>query len=368
MMNALLLHITPIAMNIAVAVAALATGRLAYWLGFLLLHRLDKFIATISLQPLIINAQLPMRWLLSLLSLGIGVNWMTIPPLWKEHLNLLLRPVTVGVVGWLAISMTLAAADILKRRYAWNQTKNNLAARRISTQLRVFQNVALFIIILLTIIAMAMTIPGLRTLGISLFASAGVAGLVIGMAARPALSNLIAGVQLALTQPIRLDDVVIIEGEWGRILEITATYVVVGIWDQRQLMVPLSYFIEKPFQNWTHASSELMGTVFLYLDYTAPVDAIRGELRRIVENSELWDKRVCIVQVTDSKESTLELRALISANDAAVLWDLRCEVREKLVAFLQRDYPQCLPRTRVDFTQNAVQHLSESSKSGNVQG
>ena len=171
------------------------------------------------------------------------------------------------------------------------------------------------------------------------------------MAARPALSNWIAGIQIALTQPIRLDDVVVVEGEWGRIHEITTTYVVVRIWDQRRLIVPFSHILSKPFQNWTRKSSEIMGTVFLHTDYTVPVEKVRDELKKITEASDKWDGRVCGLQVTDSKAETLELRALVSAEDASKAWDLRCEVREKLVEFLQREYPQCLPRTRAELLQ-----------------
>jgi hypothetical protein len=173
-----------------------------------------------------------------------------------------------------------------------------------------------------------------------------VAGLVVGMAARPLLANLIAGIQIALTQPIRVDDVVIVEGEWGRIAEITATYVVVHIWDDRRLVVPLNYFNEQPFQNWTRRSSDLLGTAFFHMDYTFPVEEGRTALRRILESTDLWDGRVCVLQVTDATEQTVELRALMSAIDAGTAWDLRCYVRETFVKFLQENYPDALPETR----------------------
>jgi small-conductance mechanosensitive channel len=193
-----------------------------------------------------------------------------------------------------------------------------------------------------------MSFPSIRQIGASLLASAGLAGLVIGLAARPVIANLLAGIQLALSGPMRLDDVVIIEGEWGRIEEITTTYIVVRIWDLRRLVVPLSYFIEKPFQNWTRSSSDLLGTVFLYTDYTVPVDEVRKELLRILDGAELWDRKVANLQVTDAKERTLELRALMSASDSGKAWDLRCQVREALVGFLQRNYPQSLPKVRAE--------------------
>ena len=174
-------------------------------------------------------------------------------------------------------------------------------------------------------------------------------GLVAGIAAKPVFGNLIAGLQIALAQPIRIDDVVIVEGEWGRIEEITLTYVVVRIWDLRRLIVPITYFIETPFQNWTRTSSDILGAVFLQVDYDVPVDALRAELTRILEASPLWDRKVNVMQVTDAKERTLELRALASASDAGRAFDLRCDMREKLVAFVRTNYPSSLPRVRAVF-------------------
>jgi hypothetical protein len=193
---------------------------------------------------------------------------------------------------------------------------------------------------------MLMTFPSIRHLGESLFASAGLAALLAGLAARSTFSNLLAGVQIAFTQPMRLDDVVIVEGEWGWIEEITTTYVVVRIWDLRRLIVPLSYFIEKPFQNWTRKTADLLGTVFLYTDYTIPVEEVRQEFHRVLESSNLWDGKVWGLQVTNTSEHTMELRALMSAPDASRAFNLRCHVREKMIGFLQEKYPESLPKTR----------------------
>jgi small-conductance mechanosensitive channel len=198
---------------------------------------------------------------------------------------------------------------------------------------------------------------------VSLFASAGVAGLVAGLAARPVLSNLFAGVQLAITQPIRLDDAVIVENEWGVIEEIRATYVVVRIWDLRRMVVPLTYFIEKPFQNWTRQTSELIGSAMIYVDYSAPVGAMRQELERIVGQSKHWNGEVVNLQVTDAKERTIELRAIMSANSSGRAFDLRCEVREKLIDFLQREHPSALPRERNDVALPAKPARSDAAKS-----
>jgi small-conductance mechanosensitive channel len=191
-----------------------------------------------------------------------------------------------------------------------------------------------------------MSFATVRKIGTGLLTSAGIASVIIGFAAQRSIANLLAGLQLAFSQPIRLDDVLVVEGEWGRVEEITFTYVVLGLWDQRRLILPLNYFIEKPFQNWTRSTAELTGSVFIYTDYTIPVEEIREELKRIVAQDPLWDKRVCVLQVTDSKEKTLELRALVSAANSGNTFDLRCHVREALVRFIRENYPDCLPKTR----------------------
>jgi small-conductance mechanosensitive channel len=197
--------------------------------------------------------------------------------------------------------------------------------------------------------------------------SAGVAGIIIGLAAQKSIANLLAGFQIAFTQPIRLDDVVIVEGEWGRIEEITLTYVVVRIWDQRRLVVPLQYFNEKSFQNWTRTTSELLGTVFIYTDYTMPVEALREELSRLLETNPKWDKRVGIIQVTDTTETTMQIRALMSARNAGDTFDLRCHVREGLITFIQQQFPEALPKTRVEM-QSKEQHQNGEPKEVKTSG
>jgi small-conductance mechanosensitive channel len=192
-----------------------------------------------------------------------------------------------------------------------------------------------------------MTFPGVRQVGASLLASAGVAGLVAGIAARPVIGNLIAGVQIAMAQPIRIDDVLIVEGEWGRVEEITGTYVVLRIWDQRRMIIPLQWFIETPFQNWTRSSAEIIGTVFLWCDYRMPIEPLRKAAQLACEAAKEWDKRLCLLQVTEAGEHSMQLRVLVTAADSSQAWDLRCKVREALVDFMQREYPQFLPITRI---------------------
>ncbi|HUV62320.1 MAG TPA: mechanosensitive ion channel domain-containing protein, partial [Sedimentisphaerales bacterium] len=227
----------------------------------------------------------------------------------------------------------------------------NLRARKVHTQLRVLKRIVIIMVGLVALATMLMTFPKVRQLGTTILASAGIIGIVVGMAAQRTIAAFIAGLQIAFTQPIRVDDVVIVENEWGRIEEITLTYVVVRIWDLRRLIVPVTYFIEKPFQNWTRVTADILGTVFLYVDYTVPIDSVREELARVLKESQLWDGKVCVLQVTNTSERSVELRALMSAADASAAWGLRCEVREKLVEFIRTKYPQALPKLRAELHQ-----------------
>ena len=261
----------------------------------------------------------------------------------------------IAMIGWGALTALKIAADLYLLQFRID-TEDNLLARKHYTQVRVLMRTIDVLIILVTIGAALMTFEPVRQYGVSLFASAGVAGLVAGLAARSVLSNLFAGVQIAMTQPIRLDDAVVVENEWGTVEEITSTYVVVKLWDWRRLIVPLTYFIEKPFQNWTRENSALIGVAMFYVDYRAPVAAIRDKLEDIAKASPNWDGQVVNLQVTDCKDETMELRCLISAGSAGKAFDLRCEVREKLIDFLQREHPEALPRKRADLALERASH------------
>ncbi|REG57972.1 mechanosensitive ion channel-like protein [Paraburkholderia sp. BL6669N2] len=253
----------------------------------------------------------------------------------------------IGGMTWLSVRSAAAIGEAIIQAHPLD-TADNLQARRIHTQARVLARSVMFVIVIIGVGGALMTFPSVRQIGASLLASAGVAGLVAGIAARPVLGNLIAGLQIALSQPIRLDDVVVIQGEWGRIEEITGTYVSVRLWDQRRLIVPLQWFIENPFSNWTRSSSQIIGTVFLYVDYRMPLAPLREELARIVEDAPEWDRRVQVLQVTDGTERSMQLRALVSSLDSGLNWDLRCRVREGLLDFIQQHYPQYLPRARAE--------------------
>lgn len=269
----------------------------------------------------------------------------------------LLHALLVGgivVLGWAGLIAIGLASDIYLRRFR-TDVDDNLKARTHVTQIRILRRAADTVVVLVTIAASLMTIEAVRQYGVSLFASAGAAGLILGLSARPVLSNMIAGLQIALTQPIRVEDAVVVEGEWGWIEDIASTYVVVRLWDWRRMIVPLTYFIEKPFQNWTHQTAAIIGTVLLRVDYTVPVPKVREALEAIAKASPLWNGQVVNLQVTEAGENSLELRALVSANTAPLAWDLRCEVREKLVAFLQAEQPGCLPRQRVEVAERAAE-------------
>jgi small-conductance mechanosensitive channel len=250
----------------------------------------------------------------------------------------------IALIGWISIRIV----DMSAARYLQNfrDVTENFVARKHVTQVRVFKRVTDTIIVIITVSAALMTFDSVRQYGVSLFASAGAAGLIVGLAARPLLSNLIAGLQIAITQPIRIEDAVIIENEWGWVEDIASTYVVIRLWDWRRMVVPLSYFIEKPFQNWTRDTASLIGVIALHVDYRADVPRIRRWLEGAVKESKLWDGAVVNLQVIDADSRTIELRALVSARNAPQSWDLRCEMREKLIAFIRDEMPEALPRER----------------------
>lgn len=289
----------------------------------------------------------PARVALPLLAVFLALPGLTWPQGLTDYLQQLVVLGLIGASAWLCLRLLDALVETVAATYRVD-VKDNLRARKVQTQVHLLRRIAAVLIAVVAGSLMLMTFPSIRHVGITLFASAGLAGLVAGMAARSTLSNLLAGVQIALTEPIRIDDVVIVEGEWGWIEEIGTTYVVVRIWDLRRLVVPLSYFIEHPFQNWTRVTADLLGTVFIYADYTVPVDEVRAELHRILQACGMWDGKAWGLQVTDAGEHTIQLRALMSAPDSGSAWDLRCHVREKLIAFLQERYPRSLPQLRAE--------------------
>lgn len=253
----------------------------------------------------------------------------------------------IVLVTWFAVGLVLTGRDVLLNRYDIN-VKDNLKARSVHTQVNVLVKILVIVIGLVAAASAMMIFENVRQVGTSILASAGVIGIIIGFAAQRSIATLLAGLQIAITQPIRIDDVVIVDGEWGQIEEITLTYVVVRIWDLRRLIVPTNHFLEKSFQNWTRISAEILGTVTFHVDYSLPVDVVRNQLYEILKDHELWDGKVWRLHVINATDRTVELRALMSAASSSDAWELRCHVREQLLGFLQKNYPQCLPKLRAE--------------------
>jgi small-conductance mechanosensitive channel len=272
----------------------------------------------------------------------------------------------VVCLGWFAVGSVYVFQEYMLRKYDL-KAENNIRARRIHTQFQLFRRLLITFIVVITIGALLWTFndPRIWHYGSGLLASAGIASLILATAAKSTASNFLAGLQIAFTEPIRIDDVVVIQGEWGRIEEINSAYVVVRIWDLRRLIVPLSFFIENSFQNWTRESADILGTSFLYVDYTVPVEDLRQQLRRIVEASPLWDKKVCGLQVTNLSERTMELRCLMSSRNSSENFDLRCLVREKMIDHIREHYPEAFPTTRFAATSEiAIQGLAVADQPG----
>jgi small-conductance mechanosensitive channel len=319
-------------------------------LGELRLASLSARSYSIGDRILLPLAGKTVRFTLPLVALILGVPALPGPP---EVIGVLRNAVSLVLIGTVAVllyQLVLAVEQYVLAQYRID-VADNLQARKMFTQVTVLRKVALVVIAIFTLASMLMVFESVRQFGTSILASAGIAGVIIGFAAQRSIATLVAGFQIAVTQPIRIDDVVIVENEWGKIEDITLTYVVVQIWDLRRLVLPITYFIEKPFQNWTRVSAELLGSVFFHVDYTMPLPPLRAELDRILTQSSLWDGKVKVLQVTEARERTLELRVLASARDAPTAWDLRCEVREKMIDFMQKHYPQSLPRVRGELSQ-----------------
>ncbi|MRT92641.1 mechanosensitive ion channel family protein [Ancylomarina sp. 16SWW S1-10-2] len=274
-------------------------------------------------------------------------------------LGIIKHALFIASVSWIIIETLRLFKIRLLKRYDIS-SEDNLKSRKLHTQINLLQKVIVFIIILTAIGLILLSIESIRKIGVGIFASAGVVGIIIGLSAQKIVGALLAGIQIAITQPFRVDDAVVVENEWGWIEEINLTYIVVRIWDKRRLVLPTTYFLEKPFQNWTRTTADIIGSVFIYTDYRISFDALRKELTRLLESTDLWDGDVNVLQVTDSKESSLEIRILVSAKNSPTAWDLRVFIREKMIEFIQKNYPESLPRTRVV--------LEDKFKEGKVKG
>ncbi|WP_066630422.1 mechanosensitive ion channel family protein [Labilibacter marinus] len=252
----------------------------------------------------------------------------------------------IASFSWLIIILLKKLKHYTLRRYDITK-EDNLLSRKLHTQINILEKVTIVIIILIAIGLILLSFENIRKIGIGIFASAGLAGIIIGLSAQKVVGALLAGIQIAIAQPFRIDDAVVVENEWGWIEEINLTYVVIRLWDKRRLVLPSTYFLEKPFQNWTRSNADIIGTIFLYTDYNISFEALRNELSRLLNSTDLWDKEVNVLQVTDSKEHSVEIRILVSAKNSPTAWDLRVYIREKMIEFIQNNYPESLPKTRI---------------------
>lgn len=339
-------------LTIAILGGAVLLALFFHFLFFLALKRGTDRTDNVMKDSLVAHARRPAALLLPLAAILGALPSLTLPADLLEGLRHIVELGMVAAVAWLAINLTAVFDDLISSKFKID-VSDNLLARRVHTKISLIRRVVITAIVIVALAVMLMTFPSIRHIGISLFASAGVAGLIAGMAARPVLSNVIAGVQIALTETIRIDDVVVVEGEWGRIEEIGTTNVVVRLWDLRRLVVPLSYFIEHPFENWTYKTAEILATVSLYADYSVPVEDVRTEFNRLLSTTGMWDGKTWSLQVTNATEHAMELRALMSAPDSATAWNLRCHIREKLIWFLQEHSPQSLPKVRAEIREKS---------------
>jgi small-conductance mechanosensitive channel len=333
-------HIVALGMLAAALAVAWGVHALLYRTAFRLAANTDLFW-----RSLLIRTKRPTLLAFAIIALSFAANAASLTEGEQTVVRHVLVVAFIICAAWL-VRTTLHIWTTLHLRRFKLDAEDNLLARKHVTQSRLLERIADTLILILGIAAVLMTFPGVRQYGVSLLASAGAAGIVVGLALQPLLKNLVAGFQLAITQPIRIEDAVIVEGEYGNVEEITSTYVVIRLWDRRRLVVPLNYFMEKPFQNWTRQEAALIGTVMIYLDYSVPVDAIRTKVGEILAQSKNWNGKVSAVQVTDFRETVMEVRILASAASAGRAFDLRCELREKLADFLQENYPRSLPRMR----------------------
>ncbi|HVB87974.1 MAG TPA: mechanosensitive ion channel domain-containing protein [Candidatus Dormibacteraeota bacterium] len=344
-MHYLVIHWKSWALSAGILAGSILVALLFRWILFAIIDGLTKREPTLLKDSIVRHSKNLARWILPLLAVVLAVPALPLPGIAKTAIQHAVGLALIGVVGWLVILVTDVVIDVFETRYRVD-TADNLVARKVQTQLNVLRRILDVLIIFITVGVALMTFPAIHQIGTSLLASAGVAGIVVGLAMKPTLSSLVAGIQIALTQPIRIDDVVVVDNEWGRIEEIHTFFVVVRIWDLRRLVVPLTYFIEQPFENWTRTSADLLAYVLLWVDYSVPVDELRQEFTRLLETTPKWKGQVNVLQVVDANDHAIQVRALMDAPDSGQAWDLKCVVREGLIKFLQEKYPNSLPRYR----------------------
>jgi small-conductance mechanosensitive channel len=356
-----------VGINVGAAVGVILAGLVAHALVFIALKRIAARGHRSLDESITLHCAAPLRLIFPLLALDIVMPSLTIHPAVDDLVQHVIALSLIAAVGWLIIRALLVAEDMLVERFRID-VPDNLRARRVRTQFEVFRRVASVAVFVIALGIALTTFKWANKLGDTVLASAGIVGLAASLTARPTIENLVAGLQIALTEAIRLEDVVIANGEWGRIEDITTTYVVLRTWDLRRVILPVSYFIQTPFENWTRKTTDLLAYVYLYLDYTMPIEPLRLELTRILTSSPRWDKKVNVLQVSDASEHAIQVRALMSAANADLAWDLRCEVREKLLEFVQKKYLQYLPRNRNELPEIHARVAPENGNSLSLTG
>ena len=339
-------QLSPAGWNLLLAAGALLTGFVFKAVSVLLLYLYSKTNVSYSLfRNFISRLSNILTWFFPIVALNLILPFMELSHREFVVINKITSILLIVVFSIILITAVKIFEDFIYHLYDLRKS-DNLRERKIRTQIQFIRKLITGLIVILAIGAVLLSFSSLRRIGAGLLTGVGISSVIVGLAAQKTLGNLLAGFQIAFTQPLRLDDVLVVEGEWGRVEEITMTYVVLNIWDQRRLILPINYFIEKPFQNWTRTSAEIAGTVFLHLDYTAPFEQIRKEFNRLLETTELWDKRTGVMQVTETTQNTVEVRLLVSAANSRNVFDLRCYIRENIIMFIQKNCPSALPVTR----------------------
>jgi small-conductance mechanosensitive channel len=326
---------------------AIVVGVIAHRVFYWILRGMAERRHSAFAEAVVRRTYRPAAYIFPLLAILATVPNLVLPENWATPVLRVTGLLTIAAIAWTIVTTVQLWADVIVARHRVD-VEDNLLARQLGTRVDILTRATVIVVIIVAVGMELMTFPEVRAIGTTLLASAGLAGIVVGLAARPLFENLVAGIQLALTQPIRIDDVVVVEDFWGRIEEIHSTYVVVRVWDLRRLVVPLTYFINTPFENWTRRTANLMGEVYVFADWTLDVAALRAEIPKIVERSPLWDEQFQNLQVTDVTERAVQIRALVTARNSSDLFDLRCFVREEIVAYIREHQPQAMPKLRVE--------------------
>jgi small-conductance mechanosensitive channel len=335
---------------------AIGCGLVAHRIIYYILMRWAARRASMTVERIVDHTYRPVAYILPLTFIQIALTSIVFReahPTWRDAIFHIAQVLMIFGIAWMAVALIQLGTDILMARHRLDVT-DNLLARQLETRIRILTQITTMVVGLVALAIALMTFPAIRAVGTGLLASAGAAGLVVGIAARPLFENVIAGIQLAFTQPIRLDDVVVVQGYYGRIEEIRSTYVVLNVWDLRRLVIPLSWFIENPFENWTHATANLIGEVHLITDWTLDVDRLRAAVPEMLKGTDLWDGRVQNCQVVDADDRGMDVRVLVSARNSGDLWDLRCLMRERMIAYLREHQPNAFPRMRLGRATEAI--------------